>query len=512
MNWLNKIVDELREKHDDDSEIVVSSGVSPSGTYHLGTLREVMTAEAVYRELKLRGIKSRHIHVVDDHDIFRKVPVDVDDSFSKYLGMPLCDVPSPDPDKAESYAEFFVSDLRSAAIDLKLDMDFMSGREQYSSGFFTSAIEKTLQSIPLIRNTLEEISGRKLDPAWSPVQVIENGRLKNRAFSSINTEDKTIDYLDTAGEKQTISYASGLVKLNWRIDWPARWWLLGVDAEPFGKDHATKGGSYDTGAVIAKEVFGSNPPLPIPYNFINKTGDTKKMSKSAGDTLTAADLINVLPAEIIWFFILRYGPEKLLFFDTSETLIRLFDEFSELQAKPDKSDQENRLLELCLMGIEEPTVGRVPFTHLYVSYQSSLRDKQKTLDVIARTEYAAVAKEDEQILLKQLDFIDEWLNTWADESVVFDLIESVDAAQFTDEQITYMKDLSVAVAAAPEDADGEWFHKAIYDFKDKTGMKPKELFTTLYNVLIDKDSGPRAGWFLSTLPRDWLIKRLALES
>jgi lysyl-tRNA synthetase class I len=29
-------------------------------------------------------------------------------------------------------------------------------------------------------------------------------------------------------------------------------------------------------------------------------------------------------------------------------------------------------------------------------------------------------------------------------------------------------------------------------------------------VLIDKTSGPRAGWFLSILPRDWLVARLQL--
>jgi lysyl-tRNA synthetase class 1 len=42
-------------------------------------------------------------------------------------------------------------------------------------------------------------------------------------------------------------------------------------------------------------------------------------------------------------------------------------------------------------------------------------------------------------------------------------------------------------------------------------MDPKEMFTTLYRALIGKDSGPRAGWFLSILPRDWLVVRLHLD-
>ncbi len=30
--------------------------------------------------------------------------------------------------------------------------------------------------------------------------------------------------------------------------------------EPFGKDHATRGGSYDTGVRIVREIFDAEPP------------------------------------------------------------------------------------------------------------------------------------------------------------------------------------------------------------------------------------------------------------
>src|SRR3982751_2295201 len=109
MQWLNRIVDEVISRHP-DGEIIVSSGVSPSGTYHLGTLREVLTAEAITRELKRRGRPAKHIHVCDDLDVFRKVPVNVPAEFEQYLGKPLCDVPSPDG-KADSYADYYLKDL-----------------------------------------------------------------------------------------------------------------------------------------------------------------------------------------------------------------------------------------------------------------------------------------------------------------------------------------------------------------------------------------------------------------
>ena len=404
MQWLNKIVDEAMSAQP-EGEIIVSSGVSPSGTYHLGTLREVLTAEVIMRELKNRGRTSRHLHIVDDLDVFRKVPADVPPEFEKYLGKPLCDIPSPDG-RAASYADFFLNDLLEAGQKLKLGMEIVRSHKKYRDGFFTAAIEKALVNTDKITQILNEVSGRKLDEQWSPVQVIEGGYLKNRQFVSIDAQAKTIEYIDKDSQEQTISYAKGAVKLNWRIDWPARWWLMKVNVEPFGRDHATKGGSYDTGAVIARQIFNVEPPLPVPYNFINRSGDTKKMSKSAGNTITAAELLNILPPEIVWFFLLRYGPEKQLFFDEGDTLMRLFDDFAELLAKQNKTNDEKQLVNLCLYQVNTPTVSNVPFSHLVASYQASLKNSEATLEVIRRTEYKKVVDEQEEIIKNELAFID----------------------------------------------------------------------------------------------------------
>jgi lysyl-tRNA synthetase class 1 len=506
MNWLNQIVDELIARHP-DGEIVVSSGVSPSGKYHLGTLREVLTAEVIARELERRGRQSRHIHVVDDHDVFRKVPSGISEEFEKHLGKPLFEVPAPDGSN-RSYADYFLADLLSVSDKMDLRMEIVRSQQNYERGMFTEAIERTLDKISVVRRIIEQVSGRKIDQQWSPIQVNEEGYLKNRPFQSIDTDKKAIRYLDKDGNSQEIDYSKGDVKLNWRIDWPARWWLLGVDAEPFGRDHATKGGSYDTGKEIVKEVFGVDAPLPIPYDFINRTGDTKKMSKSAGDTITATELLEMLPAEIVWYFILRSSPDKLLFFDEGPTLMRLVDEFSALLAKDDKMDEEKHLIELCMYGVDERTVSNIPFSHLVASYQASLKDADKTLEVIKRTEHSKAAEEDAEIIKAELKFIDAWLQKRAPEEVKFELLEQVNQDDFTEDEKKFLRTLGDRVAEAPADADGAWFHNCVYELKDRTGLQPKDMFTTLYRALIGKTSGPRAGYFLSILPRDWLVKRL----
>ncbi len=510
MQWLNKVVDELIKRHP-DGEIVVSSGVSPSGAYHVGTLREVMTAEVIMRELKRRGRAAKHIHVSDDLDVFRKVPAGLPDTYEQYLGMPLCVVPAPDGSD-QSYADYYVSELPRIAEDLRLEMEVMRAHQKYREGFFTGMIEKSLANIEAIRKIISEVSGREVDDSWAPIQVLEGEYLKSRSFVSIDTKAKTLVYLDKDDQEQTIRYDDGQVKLNWRIDWPARWVLLNVLAEPFGRDHATKGGSYDTGAVIVKDVFGQEPPYPIPYHFINRTGETKKMSKSGGDTITAAQLLDMLPPEIVWYFMLKLAPNKQLFFDAGPTLMRLVDEFSELLAKEDKTESEQQLVELCMYGIDEPTVSNIPFSHLVASYQASLRDVDKTIDVIRRTEHAANAEKDADIIKRELKFIDHWLYEFAPDDSKFALAKTVDAERFDDKQKAFMSQLADKIEQAPKDADGEWFHKAIYDLKDSTDLQPRELFICIYLAVINKTSGPRAGWFLSTLPRDWLITRLRLEA
>lgn len=510
MQWLNTIVDELVKRHP-EGEITVSSGVSPSGTYHLGTLREVLTAEAVLKELKRRGRQAKHLHVVDDLDVFRKVPVNVPDEYKQYLGMPLCDIPSPD-NSSDSYADYYLNDLLSAADKMNLKMQAVRAHQKYREGYFAKAIEKSLDKIEDIKSILEDISGHKVDENWSPIQVIEDGYLKNRRFLSIDKQNQTIVYANNEGEQSKISYAKGQVKLNWRIDWPARWWLMSVEAEPFGRDHATKGGSYDTGKVIAEKIFNSEAPLPLPYNFINRTGETKKMSKSAGDVIPASDLLSLLPPEVVWYFILRSAPAKQLFFDSGQTLIRLVDDFGELLAKKEKSQSEEQLIELCMQDVKEPTVSRVAFSLLVSSYQAALKTPDETVAIIGRTEYSEVAKEDSEIIKRELAFIDNWLNTEAPEDVKFELSQDFSNVNLSDDQTSFLNALAAKIETAPKDADGGWFHQAIYDLKDECDLEPKEMFQTLYQVIINKNSGPRAGWFLSILPRDWLVKRLKLEA
>ncbi len=510
MQWLNKIVDDIIERHP-DGEMLIESGSSPSGSYHMGHMRELVTADAIMLELQRRGRQAKHIQFVDDLDALRKLPINVPAGYDKYLGFPICDIPAPDKSDT-SYAEFFLKGLIDTCEVLGVDVEFVRSHEKYRAGFMVPAIERSLERVPQAKQALEKISGRQLDEHWTPIQVMEDGRLKNRKFLSIDESAKTLQYQDSEGETQTVDYSKGEVKLDWRLDWPGRWWLLKVHVEPSGRDHMTKGSSYDTGVQIMKDVYEDDAPYPVSYDFINMAGDTKKMSASKGTGLDALEAAKIMPPEVMRFFILRSPPLKRLYFDPVNGVVQLMDEFAAFAAKTDRNDSEEQLLQISTRGIDKKTVSRVPFSLLVASYQAALRDPKRTLDIISRTEYAELANQDAEIIQAELTFISTWLDKRAPEDVKFQLAQSVTKSDFTDKQTAYLTFLADKISDAPDDADGAWFHQAIYELKDSSQLEPKELFTTLYQALIGKQSGPRAGWFLSILPREWLLKRLRLEA
>lgn len=511
MQWLNIIADQLEARYP-EGEILIETGSAPSGTYHLGHLRELVTADAILLEIRRRGRQARHVQFVDDLDNLRKIPVNVPAEFERHIGYPICDIPAPDGSD-QSYADYFLQGLVTACNTLGIEVEFVRAYQKWRSGWFVPAIELALDNIPKVRAVLEEVSGRKLDDSWSPIQIIEDGRLKKRPFLSMDKTAKAIQYQAADGTPKTAAYDKGEVKLDWRLDFPAHWFLQHVACEPSGRDHSTKGGSVETGEHICRDVYGAEPPVAVPYDFINMAGDTKKMSASKGTGLDAVEGAQLMPPEVVRYFILRSAPLKRLSFDPVNGVVQLMDEFAAFAAKPDKSESEQQLWYICTRGKNENrSVSRVPFSHLVASYQAALKDADKTLAIIERTEYDTIVREEADIIRAELRFIDAWLTHRAPEDVQFALCDTVQPDEFTDTEKQFFTALAEVVAKAPADADGAWFHQAIYEFKDSLGLAPKELFSALYRLLIGKTSGPRAGWFLSILPRDWLVQRLRLEA
>lgn len=507
--WLDQVADEIITRYP-KGEVVVSSGHSPSGTYHIGTTREMMTASAIVWAIRARGREAKHIDFVDDFDVLRKIPSDLPEALQSELGKPL--YLANGPDKGTSYGEYFYRNLAKAASDIGFAADetFFASTTYAKEHRYTQAITQALDNLPKIRQIIEEVSHRKLVENWGPVQILsEHNRLNAWKYTGHDTERQMVSYKTEDGTEGEISYAEGRVKLDWRLDWPARWAIWGVQVEPFGRDHATKGGSYDTGVALVKQIFGGEAPVPVPYGFINPTGQTKKFSKSAGGVITPADVMEVMPAEIIRYFVVRSRPEKELTFDVGVGMLNLIDEFAAAQSDPEHPFRD--AYKFAVDGNTEQIISSVPFKHLVQVYQAAQGDEQRTLEVLERTGWKPANDSEKGVLFAELKFVKNWLDKYAPDDVKFQIQEKLPDTKLSDGQKQFLTELADTVSDEKGEIEGLRMHELIYAAKDAADLEPKEAFQALYRVILGKDYGPKAGWFLASLDKEWLAERLRLQ-
>lgn len=506
--WLDRVVDSVLESHP-EGEILVSSGVSPSGSYHVGHLREVLTADAITWGIRQRGREAKHIHVVDDFDGLRKVPVNVPDDFSQYLGMPVYLVPAPDGSK-RSYGQYFFDEFMDTVELLTDDIEVVMSHQKYQEGVFEKIVFDVLDRVDEVRDVVEQSSGRQLSRDWVPIQILDkNDHLNEAVYVSHDRKSGEVTYQDADGKTHQASVADGRVKLDWRIDWPARWHVYGVNVEPFGRDHATKGGSYDTGKALMDKIFGTPAPLPVPYEFINLAGETKKMSASKGTGITPAQALEVMPPALLRYFVLGSRPGVTLKFDIGLGFGRLFDNFAEME-RGHFEGQDSQLYNLVTLGSDKRLLSDVPFNHLVTAYQSSLGDEARTLDVINRSEHSELVSKQPELIAGLLPYMDKWLDNWAPESVKYTVQDAYPEVELSEPQVKLLNQIAdkTEEKLKTEDvASAQWFHETIHELREGFELEPKQAFEAIYKVILGQGHGPKAGWFLSTLEIDWLIAR-----
>lgn len=507
--WLSTIVDDIVARYP-EGDIIVSSGISPSASYHIGHFREVLTADGLAFGIRQRGRAARHLHFVDNFDPLRKRYDFLPPEYEQYVGWPICLVPAPDG-SGKSYATYFSEVFQANALEMGIEMEVIySYEDQYQSGKMVPMIEAVVENGAVIRDIFQRLSNRTLAEDWMPIQILSDNKSFNEwRYRSIDIEHKTIGYYDEQGREGEVSYNDGRVKLNWRLDWPARWALWGVQAEPYGKEHATKGGSYDTGAAFSREVFNYQPPYPLPYDTINLLGDNKKMSSSLGNLVTPAQALEIMPPEILRYFVYRNLPKRVLFFDSGLGLYNLIDEFAgaEEAVAGGRPHEFTEAYKVAAAISSQRTISSVPFKHLVSVYQTARGDAQAVFEILERTGYGKTVASQRDVIAREIPYVAKWLQQYAPESVKFSLQPTMPAVTLDSLQERFLDTLADTLERLKPN-DGQAMHEAIYAAKDAAGIEPAAAFKAIYQVIIGKEAGPKAGWFLASLDRAWLLQRL----
>ncbi len=170
MHWADVVAEKLLEQKD---EHVISSGITPSGPIHLGSMREILTADAIVRAINDKGGKAKLIYIADNADPLRKVYPFLDkEKYGKYVGRPLAEIPGPDGEG--SYDEYFLEPFFDALKQVGVHPKVVNNYNQYRQGKYNDCIKILLDNKDNVRNILETVSGRQLPKNWFPWTFKDN--------------------------------------------------------------------------------------------------------------------------------------------------------------------------------------------------------------------------------------------------------------------------------------------------------------------------------------------------
>jgi lysyl-tRNA synthetase class 1 len=523
MHWIDQVAKALMRRGETH---VIASGISVSGHIHIGHCNDVFIADGVRRAVEKLGGKAEAIWYADDYDPMRRIPWPLNEAglaekYKNYLGMPYINIPSPDPNY-ENFVDYFARPFIESLDDFGVKVKIYSGAEIYRTGKMAGLIRTALEKADKIRAALNKYRSKPLPDDWLPYDAIceKCGRIATtRALAwhenYVSYRCEGCDYVAGCGHEGEADYTKGEGKLTWRVEWPARWKLLGVTCEPFGKDHAVVGGSYDTGKLIAKNIFKFRAPYPLPYEWVSLGG--RRMSSSKGVVFTLPQWLEIAEPELLRYFIFRSKPMKAKEFDPGLPLLDLYDEFDLMEqvhfgavkASPRKKEQLSRIYELS--QVSQPstrTVQRVPFRFATVLSQV-VRDEKHAIEVLTSKGILKDPSEpDIRRAIRRLSCARNWVARYAPERLRFKVAEELPVEAVR--RLTDKQKQGLALLAA--DLSSRKYtpvelHNHIYEVGKKVGLSAPELFEAIYLVLLGRSSGPRAGSFISVLDKDFVVSR-----
>ncbi|MCX6786703.1 MAG: lysine--tRNA ligase [Candidatus Kaiserbacteria bacterium] len=517
MLWADRIASEIRNtcKPRNGKTFLVRDEKTLSGRVHVGSMRSVAVHGLVSEVLVEYGIANKFQFELNDFDDFDSIPSYLDiEKYTEHLGKPLYAVPSPEAGFA-NYAEYFGAEFIEVHKKAGFTPNYYRATELYRSGKMDSFIKIALERASDIRRILKDVSGSEKDEKWLPISVVCENCSKLKTTRAYDFDGETIGYTCdqtpygsiACGHTGRVAPWGGAGKLFWKVDWAAKWVAQGVDIEGGGKDHSTKGGSRDVANHICREIFNTEPPFDIPYEFFLVGG--KKMSSSKGHGSSAKDMCDLFPPQIFRLALIGKDIREQIDIDPSgESVPRLFDWYDELGTgvREGKADDYSRLFALCELP-ENRAAFIAPWQMRFREVAFIVQMPHLSLiDEATRAKGTELTEDEEAALQERAKYAKFWLTTYAPEEFKYELQKEMPEVELSGVQKKALASLADFVQG--EERSGEEIHARLHEMKTEIPIQPKELFQALYRIFLNRDSGPKAGWFLAGLPRDFVLGRL----
>ncbi len=487
MFWADKLLENISGKQ------LVNDAWTPSGIIHMGGLKGPIIHDTVFKILKARGLDVKFQFGFDDMDAIDGLPRELLETHEKYMGIPICNAPSPDGNG--SFGDYYGNIMRKLFKELNIEAEIYLASDSYKNGIYNKAIQFVLDNADKVRKVYSEIYRKQVSKDWFPLQIVcpqcgkvgttEVNDWDGKEVSYVCRKDK-VRWAQGCGESGKITPFDGNATMPFKVEWAAKWWTFGITIEGAGKDHASAGGTYDVAKKILKDVFKVEPPLFIPYEFFLYDG--KKMSSSKSLGLTGEKLLEILPVDILRFLMIKTSPNQAVEFNINRTLIipKLYDDYQ--KASMEKEGDLARAFELSQIG----EVEKVPSVRFQVLAQwvqmPNMEEEIRREGLGPWAKYAKI-----------------WVEKYAPDSEKFvvqkELPEQI--KDLSEDQKKYLSSLSEKL----DNKNAEEFQTEIYELSKQLEIPSKDAFAAIYISLLGKDHGPKAAWLILSLNKDFVKKR-----
>ncbi len=524
MYWVDQICDEIEqlyaEKIKSGQSLIIRDEKTCSGRVHVGSLRGIAVHGIMEQILIERGRDAKFLFEINDFDPMDDVPPEHEKEFTQYLGQPLYSVPSPDG-KAKNFAEMYAEEFIGVVEHIGFNAQFYRLHDEYKSGKFNEAIRTCLEHANDIRKIYKEVAESEKPNDWMPLQVAcpKCGKIGTTMVFDFDGETvgfeckkNLVSWAEGCETKGRISPFDGNGKLPWKVEWAAKFKVMGVDIEGAGKDHYTKGGSRDISKRICEEILDYPNPFDIPYEFFVIGG--KKMSSSKGKGASAKEVSDLLPPEITRLLLLRKQARQPVDFDPEgDTIPNLFDTFdrmADLYFKPHEGKEDfARIFEVS--NLEK---NRKKISPMFVPRfrEVSFLVQMPHMDFLEKvTEMKGAELTEREIIeaKRRSEYAKKWLDLWAPEQFVFQISDELPeiTRAFSEGDKKVCAEI-LQFFEGNSNPDGEAIHGFLHTLKEKLNISPKEIFVPIYQAFFGRDSGPKAGFLLSVLDAEFVKKRL----
>ena len=532
-HWVDDAVEELLNYWGKVENYVCSCGLSVSGLQHIGRLRgEIILTNTVKEELLKKGVNAEHVLVLYTQDQWKGKPPQVeifpDKEFAKSLvGHRLIDIPDPFGCH-DDWVTHFWEPFGAYLDDFALDVHVVTTTELYRRESMRAIVKEVFLRSDDVRRIINKYRGRKPHPeGWVPFEPLCNKCkvIGSHRILNVDLNSYRVEYVCGACGDHGWSRIE-LGKLNWRVEWAALWVALNVKFEPYGKDHATPGGSRDSCVELMREFFNGKPPYGLPYEWVALAYGGKElgdMGSSDFKGITPEDWVSVAEPEVFRYLCLKNKPMKRIIIDPLKIpdYSDIYDHAERVFYGVEDVEQDKerfeivRSYELAQMGeIPEIMPFQLKYSHAVTLVQVLPKDflLQTAIERLKNTGLLVRDLNDFELrrIEGRLRRAENWLKKYVPERVKIRVLTTLPEdikKNLTDGQKHALKLLAQRLSSksfTESELEQELYKLA----KEESGLGSRLFFETIYLVLLGRRYGPRLASFITLLDKDWLVQRL----